>query len=154
MSPDSRHHRGAHPADFDLFSESQSPILRSAVNDLSWLLTRGYAPTASLKLVGDHYQLRNRQRVALSRAASSDRKLEARRASCIPVSQISADDLLIDGFNLLITLEAALSGGVVLCCRDNCLRDLASVHGTYRSVEETVTAPTKLIAVTVSSTER
>jgi len=43
----------------------------------------------------------------------------------------------IDGFNLIITLEAALSGGILLGCKDGCLRDLSSVHGSYRSVTET-----------------
>jgi hypothetical protein len=40
----------------------------------------------------------------------------------------------------LITIEAALSGGVLLLGRDGCIRDLASIHGTYRKVEETVPA--------------
>ncbi len=51
----------------------------------------------------------------------------------------------VDGYNLLITIESALSGGVILIGRDGCYRDLASVHGTYRKVEETIPA-VKLIA--------
>src|SRR5262245_45948911 len=34
-------------------------------------------------------------------------------------------------------MEAALSGGVLIRCRDDCLRDMSSVHGSYRSVTET-----------------
>jgi hypothetical protein len=45
--------------------------------------------------------------------------------------------VIIDGFNLIITVEAALSKGLVLVCRDECIRDLSSVHGSYRSVDET-----------------
>jgi hypothetical protein len=45
--------------------------------------------------------------------------------------------LIVDGFNLVITLEAALSGGVLVKGRDGCVRDLSSVHGSYRAVEET-----------------
>src|SRR5207244_1905797 len=33
--------------------------------------------------------------------------------------------------------EAALSGGVLLLARDGALRDMASMHGSYRKVEET-----------------
>jgi hypothetical protein len=40
----------------------------------------------------------------------------------------------------LITIEAAMSGGVILKGRDGCFRDLASVHGTYRKVTETIPA--------------
>ena len=46
-------------------------------------------------------------------------------------------DVALDGFNCVITLEAALSGGLVLIGRDGCLRDLSSIHGTYRAVSET-----------------
>ena len=46
----------------------------------------------------------------------------------------------IDGFNLLTTIEAAFAGGVLLRGRDECLRDMASVHGSYRKVAETTPA--------------
>lgn len=45
--------------------------------------------------------------------------------------------MTIDGFNALITTEAALAGGVILRGRDGAHRDLASVHGSYRRVAET-----------------
>ncbi|HYD84711.1 MAG TPA: DUF5616 domain-containing protein, partial [Opitutus sp.] len=35
---------------------------------------------------------------------------------------------------------SALAGGVVLLGRDGCCRDMASLHGTYRQVEETLRA--------------
>src|SRR5690606_1397351 len=46
----------------------------------------------------------------------------------------------IDGFNLLMTIEAALAGGAVLGCRDGCFRDAASLHGSWRRVCETAPA--------------
>jgi hypothetical protein len=39
-----------------------------------------------------------------------------------------------------ITIEAAMSGGVMFKGRDGCFRDLASIHGTYRKVTETIPA--------------
>ena len=36
-----------------------------------------------------------------------------------------------------ITIEAAMSGGLIFRGRDGCCRDLASIHGTYRRVSET-----------------
>lgn len=148
MSPDTRHHRGAHPSDAALFAPENRPLLRSAAADYAWLLTRGYAATAALKLVGDRYRLRRRQRTALSRVACSDQKLDARRSACLPLHKVAGDDLIVDGFNVLILLESALSGGVVLRGRDGCLRDLASVHGTYRAVQET-SAAIRLVGETV-----
>ena len=48
--------------------------------------------------------------------------------------------MLIDGYNVLTTVEAALAGGVVIVGRDGCWRDMASMHGTWRRVEETPVA--------------
>ncbi len=45
--------------------------------------------------------------------------------------------MVIDGFNVLMTVEAALAGAVVLIGRDGAYRDLGGVHGTYRKVQET-----------------
>ena len=140
MSPDRRQHRGAHPADSEHFSDEQVPRLRTAVSELSWLLTRNFAPKASLKLVGDKHRLTERQRLAVVRAACSDQSLSARTSNRLSVEGVSGKDLIIDGFNLIITVEAALSGGVLLLCRDECIRDLSSVHGSYRAVAETEAA--------------
>ena len=137
MSPDIRQHRGAHPADKHQFGTEQLSALRSATSELSWLLTRGYKVGSALKLVGDRYGLTARQRLAISRAACSDQSRDQRRRHCVPVKAIENEKVIVDGFNLIITVEAALSSGVLLCCRDDCIRDLSSVHGSYRSVQET-----------------
>ncbi|MDB6136090.1 MAG: hypothetical protein JWM59_4333 [Verrucomicrobiales bacterium] len=188
--PDSRSHRGLHPQDAALFAPSWLPVLRTATEEFSWLLSRGYAPLSSLKLVGDRHALRERQRDLVLRASCTDEQRANRSArrlmpplppdqgtgamEAVPAvaagrqdtgitpsasGQTSAEsdettdafatsttmadapvygaDWFIDGFNLLITLEAALGGGLVFRARDGALRDLASVHDTYRSVEET-----------------
>ena len=135
--PDIRKHRGAHPEDRNLFAEGQLPALRTAVSELSWLLTRAYSIKGALKLVGDRYKLTDRQRLAVSRAACSDQSKERRTGTNLPVEAAAREELIVDGFNLIITIEAALSGGVLMLCRDGCMRDLSSVHGSYRSVDET-----------------
>jgi hypothetical protein len=137
MSSLNQRHRGAHPADRKLFAPKNQEILRQAVRDLSWLLSRGYAPTASLKLVGDRFALKERQRLAVARATCSDQQRESRERTRLPLESISGQDLLIDGFNIIVTTEAALSGGVLIRGRDGCVRDMSSVHGSYRSVAET-----------------
>lgn len=135
--PDHRRHRGAHPRDRELFSEASLPALRRAVEDYSWLQTRGYAGASALGLVGDRYQLTLRQRVAVSRVACSDEAVVRRRSRRVSASALEGQALAIDGFNACITLEVALSGGLVLVGRDGAHRDLASVHGSYRRVTET-----------------
>jgi hypothetical protein len=137
MRPADTRHRGPHPADDHLFAPRWVPVLRRAVGELSWLLTRGYPPASTLKLVGDRYALTERQRWAVGRAACPDEQRTQRAATQLLPGSLNGRPVSIDGFNLIIILETALSGGVVLRGRDQALRDLSSIHGTYRAVQET-----------------
>lgn len=135
--PDTRTHRGPGPEDRKWFGVEARPDLAAAAADLSWLLSRGYAEASALKLVGDRWRLMERQRTAVRRSSGSDEALARRRAKRVELGAMRGRPLRIDGFNLVLTLESALGGGVVLRGRDGCFRDLASVYGTYRRVEET-----------------
>ena len=137
MSPDRRRHRGAHPEAARLFDGGWLASLRVATSELSWLLSRGYQSKSALKLVGDRHALRERQRLAVARAACAEESLARRRVTRVEDEKVAGEALIVDGFNLVITLEAALSGGVLVRGRDGCVRDLSSVHGSYRAVEET-----------------
>lgn len=137
MRPADTRHRGPHPTDTRLFAPQHVPILQRAVAELSWLLTRGYPPGGSLKLVGDRYALVDRQRWAVGRAACTEEQRARRTVTQLLPTELRGRPVAIDGFNLIITLETALSGGVVLRGRDGTLRDLSSIHGTYRAVQET-----------------
>lgn len=135
--PDPRTHRGPHPEDAALFDRATWPRLQAAVGDYSWLLSRGYAEPSAIKIVGDRYALDKRQRMAVVRTSCTDAAREVRQSKQLGPDEIAGQPLWIDGFNLLTTIEVALSGGVVLASRDGCYRDIAGVHGTYRKVEET-----------------
>lgn len=135
--PDKRLHRGPHPEDCVCFAPEALPSLNAAVSDLSWLLSRGYAERSSTKLVGDRYNLKERQRVAVRRCACSDEALHDRKTREIAGEQALGKRLLLDGFNVLTTVEAALGHGVILIGRDGCYRDMASMHGSFKKVEET-----------------
>jgi hypothetical protein len=138
--PSKQKHRGQHASDSKLFSEKKIPILNQAVTDLSYLVTRGYADKSALKIVGDRYRLTQRQRNALLRSSCSDQSLAIRLAKEVQADVLKDQTLIIDGYNLLITVESGLAGGIILDCRDSCFRDIASLHGTYRKVEETIPA--------------
>ena len=138
--PDKRKHRGAHPQDSNLFRRENIAALRQAVADYSLLLTKEYPEKAGLKLVGDKFELTKRQRLAVMRSSCSDAKLAERLARQIQPAELAGRNILIDGYNILITIEAALSGAFVFIGRDGCMRDLAGLHGTYRKVNETIPA--------------
>lgn len=135
--PDKRQHRGPHPQDAQLFAEAAWPDLRRAVHDLSWLLSNRYSPPSSLTLVGDRYRLTERQRHAVMRCAAGEEAVASRRGRQLSAQALRGQPLAIDGYNVLTTVEAALSGGLLLLARDGCLRDLAQMSHTYHRVSET-----------------
>ena len=123
-----------------MFGRDRWEALQLAVKDLSWLLSRGYARPSAVKVVGDRYNLEQRQRMAVTRAACTDAARARRRRHEVDASAVRGTQLMVDGYNVLTTVEAALSGGVILKCRDGAIRDIASIHGTYRKVDETPAA--------------
>ncbi|MEO6004266.1 MAG: DUF434 domain-containing protein [Opitutus sp.] len=138
--PNTRQHRGPHPDDAQLFAPEQVPSLRQAAAELCWLLDRGYALRSAVALTGNRHGLNQRQRLAVTRCVCSDKHRLRRAARQVASTAVAGEELWIDGFNLLILIESALAGGVILMGRDGCYRDLAGLHGTYRDVAETRTA--------------
>ncbi len=135
--PDKRTHRGQHPSDANLFAADRIPSIRLAVADYSLLLSKGYAEKSSLKLVGDRFELTERQRLAIMRCSCSCEQRTNRRSRQLDINAVAGQMIAIDGYNLLITIEAAMSGGLIFRGQDGCCRDLASIHGTYHRVSET-----------------
>lgn len=150
--PNKQRHRGQHPNDVILFGTKYQQILEEGVSDLSYLLSRGYAEKSALKLIGDRYQLKTRQRMSIMRRSCSDQSLQTRNERHITPTNLKGKKIAIDGYNLLITIESALSNGILLKGRDGCYRDLASVHGSYKKVEETLPA-LKIIGDTLKKLE-
>lgn len=136
MSHEQRH-RGQHPKDSQLFAAENLPSLKHALRDYSWLLSEGYATNASLKLVGDKFELSTRQRLLLMRCACTKAQQKERKEREVKATALEHHDLYLDGFNILITIESTLSGGFIFRGMDGCYRDMASVHGSYKRVQET-----------------
>ncbi|WP_460220327.1 DUF434 domain-containing protein [Psychroserpens sp. MEBiC05023] len=133
--------RGKNSNDNQLFgSKAIQQKLKEALIDMHYLLTRGYAEKSSLQLVGNRHRLNVRQQQAVRGMSASQQQMEQRQSACIPFESIGSDSIIIDGFNLLIILESALSGAYLFKGLDEAYRDLSGVHGTYKRVQQTENA--------------
>jgi hypothetical protein len=110
-------------------------ILKQPQDEIHWLLDRGYPIKNAVTFVGNHYMLSNRQRLALTRATSSTASLLVRKSK--EVYDCESQMIHIDGLNLVITLEVALSRSTLIKCMDGTIRDLAGLRGTYRLIDKT-----------------
>ena len=132
--------RGKQSNDDQYFAPTWHPTFRDAADDLGHLLGRGYAPHSALQLVGNRYRLNKRQRNAIFRISASPQSIAQRRAREWSSAQVAGQAIDIDGFNLLILLESALSGAYLFRGRDGTFRDISSVHGSYKRVQKTEAA--------------
>lgn len=121
------------------FSNENLKVLKEASQDLYYLLNRGYHIKGASTFIGNHYMFSERQRLALTRAISSKQDILLRKDKQIE-DFCSINEVNIDGFNTIITLEVALSNNIILKCMDNTIRDLAGLRGTYRVIDKTETA--------------
>lgn len=139
--------RGKNTADDALFSsEKQIGKLKLAVQDMQYLLTRGYAEKGASDLVGNRYRLKTRQVQVLRGASASDEQIQNRKQKEQNITDLKDKTAYLDGFNVLILLESLLSEAYIFEGVDGCFRDLSGVHGTYKRVNQTQKA-IELIAV-------
>ncbi|NSW91915.1 MAG: DUF434 domain-containing protein [Firmicutes bacterium] len=129
--------RGFNPNDHKWFSHEAISVLKTAQEEIQWLLDRGYKPNVVIPFICNHYLLSARQRLALQRAVSSSFQNERRKHKMLPLETAREGCLYIDGFNLIITLEVALSKSPVILGNDGVMRDLAGLRGTYRLIRQT-----------------
>ena len=131
--------RGKEGRDDELFgTEKARMAICNAVADISYLLGKGYNEKSSVALAGNRYKLNTRQQKAVRGIAASIDDVKQRNKKEVSASFLTGKNLDIDGFNLLILLETAYSGGYLFKGMDGAYRDLSSVHGSYKRVTKTM----------------
>jgi hypothetical protein len=121
------------------FAGNKSPALRTskfghlqkAAADFRYLLNRGYPRKMTLELVGNRYGLTFEERHFLHRGVFSSAASQMRRKKRISIKEIRDKDLAIDGHNVLITIEAALSGRALVLADDGFIRDISGLSGSF-----------------------
>ncbi len=119
------------------FSEKELLKIRKAHEEIRWLLDRDYKLESIMNFVGGRYQFSTRQRDALKRGTCSVENEILRKSKEFSINELKDKILNIDGFNLIISLEVALSGGTLIVGDDGLIRDLAGLRGTYKLIDKT-----------------
>ncbi len=99
--------------------------LLDALIDYKYLLNRGYKSRGALNLVTSRYLLSKEERMLLYRCIHSDNDVTLIREKI--VSEIRGRHLIIDGYNVLLTVAAAIEGLPLYLCDDGIVRDLRSM---------------------------
>lgn len=111
--------------------------LRQAMVDLLYLLERGYPKNPAIQLVGNRYTLPSEERKMLFRGVFPRFLCDERRVKLVDPRAGFSAPLIIDGYNLFITVESYLRGRTVFVALDGFMRDVAGVFGSYRITART-----------------
>ncbi len=120
--------------------------IHEASKDLRYLLNSGYKKTYALDFVCNHYQLPKKDRHFLARAIFSDAVVHTVQQKRVDIKDIEGEKLAIDGFNVLITVEAVLKDMAILC-DDSFVRDTQGIFGKYKITKATHEALHKIYGV-------
>ena len=127
----------------------KNTILQEAKKDFQYLLDRGFPRTGALNFVGNHYLLDEVQRNYLNRSVFSKKKKEARKKKLILLADVKDKNVIIDGYNVLITVESICNSGeeFLVSCDDGVTRDIEAVFGKYKKNENTQEALNSIISL-------
>ena len=139
--------RGYVPEDERNFSPEAVEKMKIASRHILYLINEGYDLKQATVFVGNHFQLSERQRLAIMRSVASDQDRIKRKSKQLSLSELNGTEVWIDGFNMVITLEVLLSDSILFKCMDGAIRDLAALRGTYRIIPETADAVRMLFDV-------
>src|SRR4030043_1356342 len=120
--------------------KSKLKDIQEPAEDFRYPRNRRYPRKAALELVGNRYGLTYDERHLLHRGVFSRKDSQARRKKKVSVKEIRNKDLAIDGHNVLITIEAALSGRPLVHADDGFVRDISGLSGSFTKSETTETA--------------
>lgn len=132
--------RGYVPDDARNFSAAAIDTMRKASRHIDFLINEGYDLKQAISFVGNHFLLSERQRLSVMRSLATNEQLKNRERKRRALSELSGENVWIDGFNTIITLEVLLSDSILFTCMDGTIRDLAALRGTYRIISETESA--------------
>lgn len=129
--------RGYIPEDDRNFSSEALRILRTASRHILYLINEGYDLKTASTFVGNHFLLSERQRLAIVRSVATKRQIRERLTKKRTKTDLKRQEIWIDGFNVIITMEVMFSGSPLFQGMDGTIRDLAALRGTYRLIPET-----------------
>lgn len=111
--------------------------LKDAIHDLRYLLNQGYPRDSAVEFVSNHYLLEIDDRHLLTRCVFSKDEVMDHRSRKISSDEVRGEEVGIDGYNVLITVESILGGSRVIRCDDGFIRDLQATFGKYKITDAT-----------------
>ncbi|WP_440947726.1 DUF434 domain-containing protein [Methanosarcina sp. T3] len=121
----------------DAFSEPtpKEKLLKPA-RDIRSILRWGYPKFATIRFVADHSQLSAEERHILTRVIMPPDKIVSRIRKKIACNGIRDRDLLLDGYNVLLSVDSLLKKEPMWFCDDGYIRDTRYYFSKAKQAED------------------
>lgn len=106
--------------------------LQQPAKDLKYLLDNDYNLESSLDFIVQNHQLNKKEKNFLRRYVFSEDDINEHYSKLTSIDSISGQNLVIDGYNALITVESILERRLTLECMDGILRDFSMTFSNYK----------------------
>jgi hypothetical protein len=116
-----------------------------AADDIRYLLERGYHRDIAIRFVADHYKMDKNERYILARTVFSDATASSRKKKKLDIRDLKNRKLLVDGYNVLITLENLLGSEDIWIGDDSFLRDIKGMFKNHSNKDITFQAVEKML---------
>lgn len=128
---------GSLPGAGPVFSEPalKERLLKPA-RDIRSILRWGYPKFATIRFVADHSQLSAEERHILTRVIMPPDKVVSRVRKKIACNGIRDRDLLLDGYNVLLSVDSLLKNEPMWFCDDGYIRDTRYYFSKAKQAED------------------
>jgi hypothetical protein len=119
--------------------------LKDPACDLRFLLDRGYNRKTAINVVSNKYRLDSKDRNILYRTIFSQKNAKERKKKLVRIGEIKGREIIIDGYNVLITVESMLRKKELFLCDDGFVRDVSATFGKHKITKTTSLALEKIL---------
>jgi hypothetical protein len=115
--------RNPHENSVDASGTYQIERLLKPARDIRSILRWGYPKFATIRFVADHSQLNAEERHILTRVIMPPEKVVSRISKKIACKDVRGRDILLDGYNVLLSTDSLLKNEPMWFCDDGYIRD-------------------------------
>lgn len=121
--------------------------LSDPAREIRYLLKHNYPGSSAIRFVSNHYRLSEQERHILTRVIVAPHVADSRSKKRLGCAEIKGRDVLVDGYNLLITIENMLNKETLWLGDDGYIRDTKGVFRNYAVTDTTYQAVDMMLAL-------
>jgi hypothetical protein len=125
-------------------------LIDEAMEELRFLLDRGYRKDDASRFVSDTHHLNPTERNILFCRTFSREDVEKTMSKIKPIEYVRGQLLMVDGFDVLTTVQDIISGAKMLACQDGIIRKSSIFDSSYIIRDSTRDAADRAIEVLAS----